>query len=63
MATVKAASRTSQKRQAKLDAMTERELIDALAGSISRLCHQVIARRLEQFFEVIHEEIAKAEGR
>lgn len=47
------------KRKAKLDAMSQRELIDKLAESISRLCHTVIAKRLEQFFEVIGEEISK----
>lgn len=36
----------------------QRKLIDELAESISRLCHTVIARRLEQFFEVIGEEVS-----
>lgn len=39
-------------------AETEREMIDELAKSISKLCHVVIAKRLEQFFEVIGEEVA-----
>lgn len=38
------------------------KLIDDLAGSISRLCHRVIARRLEQFFKVIGEEVTKESG-
>lgn len=38
---------------------TEREMIDQLARSISKLCHFVIARRLEQFFEVIGADVAK----
>lgn len=33
--------------------------IDALAKSISKLCHTVIRRRLGQFFEVIEEEVAR----
>lgn len=37
----------------------QRKMIDELAGSISRLCHTIIRRRLEQFFEVIGEEIQK----
>lgn len=37
----------------------QRQLIDELAQSISRLCHTVIARRLGQFFEVIGNELAK----
>ena len=37
----------------------QREMINKLAISMSRLCHQVICRRLEQFFEVIGEEIRK----
>lgn len=36
----------------------QRELIDELAESISRLCHTVIRRRLGQFFEVIGEEVS-----
>ena len=36
----------------------QRKLIDGLAESISRLCHAVIAKRLEQFFEVIGEEVS-----
>ena len=38
---------------------TEREMVDELAKSISKLCHTVIAKRLEQFFEVIGAEVAK----
>jgi hypothetical protein len=38
----------------------QRKLIDELAGSISKLCHTVIARRLGQFFEVIGEELSKS---
>lgn len=37
----------------------QRELINKLAGSISGLCHTVIARRLGQFFEVIGDELQK----
>jgi len=40
----------------------QRKLIDDLAESVSRLCHQVIARRLGQFFEVIGEEVSKDSG-
>lgn len=44
--------------------MTEeqRKQIDALATSISKLCHAVIAKRLGQFFEVVGDEIAKMEN-
>ncbi len=38
----------------------QRKRIDALAKSISGLCHTVIARRLGQFFEVIGEEVTSA---
>jgi AAA+ superfamily predicted ATPase len=41
----------------------QRELIDGLATSISKLCHTVIAKRLGQFFEVIGEEMAKERAR
>lgn len=37
----------------------QRKMIDELAGSISRLCHTVIRRRLEQFFEVFFEVIGE----
>lgn len=37
----------------------EREMIDKLAESISRLLHIVVARRLEQFFVVIKQEVQK----
>ena len=37
----------------------QREMIDKLAKSISKLCHTVITRRLGQFFEVIGEELQK----
>lgn len=40
----------------------QRKLIDELAGSVSRLCHTVIKRRLEQFFEVIGDEIQRIEN-
>jgi len=42
-----------------LDLEEQQKLIDALAGSVSKLCHAVIRRRLGQFFEVIGEEIQK----
>lgn len=35
----------------------ERQLIDELAKSISKLLHVVVARRLQQFFEVIKQEM------
>lgn len=41
----------------------QRKLIDELAGSVSKLCHAVIRRRLEQFFEVIGEEVTKERAR
>lgn len=41
----------------------QRKLIDELAGSVSKLCHVVIRRRLEQFFEVISDEIQKIEAK
>ncbi len=44
-----------------LDLEEQAKLIDALAGSVSKLCHAVIRRRLGQFFEVIGEEIQKKE--
>lgn len=37
----------------------EREMVDKLAESISRLLHMVVARKLEQFFEVIKQEVNK----
>jgi hypothetical protein len=37
----------------------QRALIDDLAKSMSKLCHAVIRKRLEQFFEVIGEELGK----
>lgn len=40
----------------------QRKLIGDLTKSMSWLCHQVIARRLEQFFEVIGEEVSKDSG-
>jgi hypothetical protein len=41
----------------------QRKLIDELTGSISKLCHAVIRKRLEQFFEVIGEEVVKDRAR
>ncbi len=38
---------------------TRDEKIDKLAGSISRLLHMVVRRKLEQFFEVIEQEVRK----
>lgn len=40
-----------------------RRLIDDLSGSISKLCHAVIRKRLEQFFEVIGDEMIKERAR
>ena len=40
----------------------QRKIIDDLAESISRLCHQVIRRRLEQLFDVIGDEVVKEQA-
>lgn len=37
----------------------EKEMIDKLAESISRLLHIVVARKLEQFFVIIKQEVQK----
>jgi len=41
----------------------QRKLVDELAGSISKLCHAVICKRLGQFFEVIGSEMTKERAR
>lgn len=40
----------------------EREMIDKLAESISSLLHMVVARKLEQFFVVIKQEVQKEQS-
>lgn len=42
-----------------LDRAKIKLLVDELAGSISKLCHAVIAKRLNQFFAVIDDEMQK----